>query len=317
MSAMLGGRALMRRSHQWKPTQPCMRAYSTQTQIQGRQARPGRGALFWLGLATISAGAGYLGGSKYPPPAIPFLFSPYMTNSKGLSTQEEFEATRKIEQGLYTLPGVQHLADHAYEMPSARKVRESFGIAPITNSGMKQEEADYLLVRPFTHVPEEKLARQFTAGSLRGLDMFATTPLIFSKTKRGAEHRGGKEGDTVAFIHVGKNLSGFEGVVHGGLIATMFDEVLARAAFYALPSMVGVTAKLEINYRKPTYVDRYFVLESHVTDNEGRKSFVAGDLREPGSSQVLATADAVFVEPKFAKYLTWFGGLDIRKHMEG
>ncbi|WFD46109.1 hypothetical protein GLX27_000738 [Malassezia furfur] len=97
----------------------------------------------------------------------------------------------------------------------------------------------------------------------------------------------------------------------------MFDEVLARAAFYALPSMVGVTAKLEINYRKPTYADRYFVLESHVTDNEGRKSFVAGELREPGSSQVLATADAVFVEPKFAKYLTWFGGLNIRKHMEG
>ncbi|WFC98176.1 hypothetical protein MYAM1_000900 [Malassezia yamatoensis] len=293
------------------------RLYTSQPLAHQRNKRSGGGALFWLTCSTVIAGVGYIGGAKFPPPAIPFLFSPYATNSKGLSDEQKFEAARVIEKGLYDLPGVQTLANHSYETASARSVRESFGIKPIANLEMKAEDADYLMIRPFTHIPEERLVRQFTAGSLRGLDMFATTPLVFSKTKRGAEHRGGREGDTIAFIHVGKNLCGYEGVVHGGLVATMFDEVLARAAFYALPSFVGVTAKLEINYRKPTYADRYLMLESHVTDSEGRKAFVAGDMREPGSHAALATADAVFVEPRFAKYLTWIGGLNIRKLMEG
>lgn len=272
--------------------------------------------MFWLGLAGVTAGIGYLGGAKYPPPAIPFLFSPYSTSTKGLTNEESYEAAREIEKGLYEQHGVKALAEHAYETASARRVREMFGIQPITECKPKAEDADYLIIRPFTHIPEERLVHQFTAGSLRGIGMFATTPLVFSKTKRGAENRGGREGDTIAYVHVGKNLTGFEGVVHGGLIATMFDEALARAAFYALPNMVGVTAKLEINYRKPVYADRYFTIQSHVTDSEGRKAFVAADLREPGSNKVLANADAVFVEPKFAKYLTWVGGLNIRKLME-
>ncbi|WFD42254.1 hypothetical protein MPSI1_000895 [Malassezia psittaci] len=300
-----------------RPVPSCYSRLHTSRPSENYSSRSSnRRALFWLTLATATAGVGYIGGAKFPPPAIPFIFSPYATNTKDVSDEQEFEAARVVEKGLYELPSVQTLVNHSYETNSARSVRESFGIQSSANLEMKAEDADYLMIRPFTHIPKERLIRQFTAGSLRGSDMFATAPLVFSKTKRGAEHRGGREGDTIAFVHVGKNMCGYEGVVHGGLIATMFDEVLARAAFYALPSMVGVTAKLEINYRKPTYADRYFMLESHVTDSEGRKAFVAGDLREPGSHTALATADAVFVEPKFAKYLTWVGGLNVRKLME-
>lgn len=289
------------------------RAYSVhpgQPSARGSSRR-----LFWFALTTASAGIGYWAGAKYPPPAIPFVFSPYSTEVRNLSQEAKNEHTREIEKGLHEIPLVKELAQVSYETKSARGVRESFAIAQPAET-VPENEAEYLIVRPFVHSPPERLARQFTAGSLRGPGMFATTPLVFSKTKLGAQKRGGREGDTIAFVHIGKNMCGFEGVVHGGLIATMFDEVLARASFYALPSMVGVTAKLEVNYRRPTYADRYFVMESHVTDNSGRKVFTTGEFREANKDTVLATADAVFVEPKFAKYLTWVGGLNVRKLME-
>lgn len=313
MSVLLRGRCLTPRAIQNIPRAVCANSFSTQPNVPQKRARR---TFFWLALSTGTLGLGYYAGAKYPPPAIPFLFSPYSTDVKNLSKDEEWEHIRDIEASLHRLPGAKELADRAFETPAARRLRESLGIPRASEREVTADEADYLLVRPFTHVPEERLAQQFTAGSLRGPGMFAVTPLLFSKTKRGAERHGGREGDTIAFVHVGKNLSGFEGVTHGGLIATMFDEVLARAAFYALPHMIGVTAKLEINYRKPVYANRYYVLESHVTDSEGRKAFVTGDLREPGSSNTLAQADAVFVEPKFAKYMSWVGGLNIRKLME-
>lgn len=290
------------------------RMYSYATPEQPKR-KPGRG-LFWLLAATFSTGLGYITGAKFPPRAIPFLFSPYTTNVKTMSKQDSDAHVLEIEAGLHKLPMVRELAEVSIETPSAQRTREAYGIARVAKKAVPAEEAEYLIVRPFTHAPQEALSRQFTAGSLRGPGMFATPPLLFSKTKRGAALRGGREGDTLAFVHVGQNLCGFEGVIHGGLIATLFDEALARAAFYALPSNIGVTAKLEVSYQKPALADRYFLLDAHVTENSGRKAFVHAELSDATSECVVAHADAVFVEPKFAKYVSWVGGVNVRKLME-
>jgi acyl-coenzyme A thioesterase PaaI-like protein len=34
--------------------------------------------------------------------------------------------------------------------------------------------------------------------------------------------------DFVAIVHMGRALCGHDGIIHGGLIATVFDETLAR-----------------------------------------------------------------------------------------
>ena len=113
-----------------------------------------------------------------------------------------------------------------------------------------------------------------------------------------------------------RNLCGYEGVVHGGLIATVFDEALARTAFYGLPSNVGVTGKLELRYRKPVVADRFYVVETEIVERIGRKCFVNGYLLEPKSRSVLAEANGVFIEPRWAKYASWVGGVNIRKQLE-
>ena len=38
------------------------------------------------------------------------------------------------------------------------------------------------------------------------------------------------EGEAIVIIHVGRGLCGHDGIVHGGLLATLLDESLARIA---------------------------------------------------------------------------------------
>ena len=285
--------------------------------VHGTSRRRGMASVTALSLSTaMSAVLGYVLGAKFPPPTIPFLFTPYMKPEEELTPAQAEEHTRMIELGLHELPAVRDLLPMAYESPSARKIREKYGVQYDIPLAESIEEADFLVVRPFVNTPPGGLDQQFTAGSLRGPHKFATIPLIFSLTKKGAERRGGRGGDGLAFLHLGKNMCGFENVIHGGLVATIFDEALARTAFYALPNMVGVTGKLEVDYRKPVVANQYAVLQTNITENIGRKAFVRGELRPANADTVLAHASSIFIEPRWAKYASWVGGVNVKKHLE-
>lgn len=58
-----------------------------------------------------------------------------------------------------------------------------------------------------------------TAGALRGPGKLGVIPLIRGKKD---------ESESVVFIHVGRGLCGHDGIIHGGLLATLLDEALAR-----------------------------------------------------------------------------------------
>lgn len=52
-----------------------------------------------------------------------------------------------------------------------------------------------------------------------------------------------------------RTFEGFKNVVHGGIQATIMDEV-ASWAIYALVGTAGVTQKLEVNYLKPLFMSK-------------------------------------------------------------
>lgn len=117
----------------------------------------------------------------------------------------------------------------------------------------------------------------------------------------------------VTFLYLGSDVSGHPGIVHGGLLATLLDEGLARCCFPALPNKVGVTANLNIDYRRPAPADAYAVLKAETVKVEGRKAWVEGrieTLPEEGQEpMVLVEAKALFIEPRQAavSFLTSVG----------
>ncbi|CAF1058640.1 unnamed protein product [Rotaria magnacalcarata] len=98
----------------------------------------------------------------------------------------------------------------------------------------------------------------------------------------------------VAFL-LGQGICGHKGIVHGGLTATMIDEVSGAAAF----SCVGpcFTANLNIDYAKPLLTPTWVLVRAHVERQEGRKVYVHAVV-ENGEGQIYAKAVALFIKPK-------------------
>lgn len=85
---------------------------------------------------------------------------------------------------------------------------------------------------------------------------------------------------------------GFGGVVHGGLVATVLDEVMAWE-LYGYDDF-AVTGRMELTYRKLVPVGQPLRASAKLIQNRGRAKKVHGELRGP-DNELLATADSLFV----------------------
>jgi acyl-coenzyme A thioesterase PaaI-like protein len=83
--------------------------------------------------------------------------------------------------------------------------------------------------------------------------------------------------------------------VHGGISALVLDHLLGMAA--AVGGMPGMTATLELRYRRPTPLGVPLTAEGRLTRSEGRRTWADGRILDPdGRTTVEATA--MFVTPR-------------------
>lgn len=87
---------------------------------------------------------------------------------------------------------------------------------------------------------------------------------------------------------------GIEGLLHGGLAATLLDHVSARAASAALGRRV-VTGRLDVRYRRPVpLAGGPYDAEATVVSARGRRARVRAVIRS-GDGRPLVEADALFL----------------------
>lgn len=108
-------------------------------------------------------------------------------------------------------------------------------------------------------------------------------------------------------ITLGSDLDGHPGICHGGIVATIFDEVLGYAAPASRLSGEGqdagkpvpsyVTAYLNTTYLRPVRTPGTILVVARTTKVEGRKIWVEASM-EDGRGDKLARAEALFVEVK-------------------
>jgi adenylylsulfate kinase len=157
-------------------------------------------------------------------------------------------------------------------------------------------DPDLIEARPHMKIPPSWRKHNLTGGTLIGPGKMAIPPFTWTE-------RTGKS--YVQITHVGADLCGHKGIIHGGFLATLLDEGLARCSFPALPHNIGMTAKLEVNYKAPAMADQYLVLRAKTAKVEGRKAWVEGHIEtlpaeEGQEPTVLATASALYISPKQA-----------------
>lgn len=94
---------------------------------------------------------------------------------------------------------------------------------------------------------------------------------------------------------VPRKYEGYPGIVHGGIVAAMMDEVTYRAVMRGDPPRFVVTARLNMRYRKPVPVETPLRMTGRVVEDKGRVVTAAGELFGPGEV-LLAEAEVVLME---------------------
>lgn len=100
-----------------------------------------------------------------------------------------------------------------------------------------------------------------------------------------------EKGTASAVVKYGNAFEGGPGLVHGGLVAALFDELFGVIENKA--DRVSMTGGLNIRYHKPTPLNTELRYDAWTERTEGRKAFLKAELKL--GEQVLVSADATFI----------------------
>jgi len=104
----------------------------------------------------------------------------------------------------------------------------------------------------------------------------------------GVQFREHREGPGVeAEVRFPSHLQGWQATVHGGILATVLDETMIKAA--SIHGIKCVTAEITVKYKKPAATGVRYRLEGKVLDASGRIVLAESSL-EDESGQVYARA---------------------------
>jgi acyl-coenzyme A thioesterase PaaI-like protein len=132
-------------------------------------------------------------------------------------------------------------------------------------------------------------------GPVRGRDSVVAAPLVFDAP---AEHEGHMA--VVARARCGVLFEGPPRVVHGGIVAACFDEMLAVTQRDA--GINGLTTELSVRYRRPIRIDTDLVFHAWIESDDGRRAVARAECRNAdehgGDGVVRAEAVATFTRPE-------------------
>ena len=72
---------------------------------------------------------------------------------------------------------------------------------------------------------------------------------------------------------------GYDGIMHGGLVSTVLDEVMARYIY--AKGFNAVTARLDVRFRQPTPIGQQLTATAKITGKRGNMYEVVGEITLP------------------------------------
>lgn len=144
-------------------------------------------------------------------------------------------------------------------------------------------DPNYEPIRAWNYVDSNALNQLLTSGTLSTPGGFAIKPILFfNKEKK----------ESISIYHVGEKLCGYPFLVHGGILATILDEILKRTSSVNfgidpienyIPDKIK-TKNIELQYKFPTVVNSFLIVRCQDDGNkvDGRIETLDGKLLVKG-----------------------------------
>jgi acyl-coenzyme A thioesterase PaaI-like protein len=94
-------------------------------------------------------------------------------------------------------------------------------------------------------------------------------------------------------LQLPRRFEGWEGLIHGGILCTILDEVMAWSL--VAQDNWGVTARMSVTFRKPVTVGRAIRAEGWITEDRRRIHVTAGRIVDASTGEELVLAEATYV----------------------
>jgi uncharacterized protein (TIGR00369 family) len=101
------------------------------------------------------------------------------------------------------------------------------------------------------------------------------------------------DGAVVCMVFIPDSFEGPPGYVHGGIIATLLDEVMSKSV--RARGLTAMTRHMEIDYLRPARSGDPIRLEGRLVRSEGRKHWTEARILDT-EARILAEAKGLFIE---------------------
>jgi uncharacterized protein (TIGR00369 family) len=101
-----------------------------------------------------------------------------------------------------------------------------------------------------------------------------------------------KTGSVSCNVRLSKRFTGPPGYCHGGIIATLLDEIMAK--LNKLHGVTAVTSEIAVNYLRPVPLRQWLKLESREVKVDGRRRTRAAEIVDERGT-VLAKGSGIFI----------------------
>jgi len=102
------------------------------------------------------------------------------------------------------------------------------------------------------------------------------------------------DGIVTAQFTANENHVGYENTVHGGIVYSALDDVMANVLY--LQNIKAHTAKCEIRYRQALEVGKQVLLKGWIENERRRLVVLKGEMRLASNDSVIADAEASFMK---------------------
>jgi acyl-coenzyme A thioesterase PaaI-like protein len=85
-----------------------------------------------------------------------------------------------------------------------------------------------------------------------------------------------------------REFQGWQEVIHGGILATMLDEIMMHAVWHFAGA--GVTLGMEVQFRQPLAPEELVLVRGRLTESKGRRLKAQGEIIRQTDNRLIANS---------------------------